>query len=365
MGGSISDEEQSLAELLKAEGYATAAFVRNPLIELDSRGLERGFDTFFCPEAVTETQSSEDDIRPIAERQLYAQDIKAEELLGRVQEWIEQNRENQPFFIWVHLFDPHDPYAPPAPYDSMFDKGYKGQVTGDLRRTVGTDMPVWEEVEHNPPPDDYDHIVALYDGEIRYTSAQVGAFLKTLEARDLAENTLIVVSADHGESLGEHNLWGHGLSLYEPELHIPLIMVMPGKIPEGLVIRQPVESASIVPTILSLAEVKGAGEFAGKDLNPHFKNQGDTDGSAFALWGSLSSIRTERWKLIASDEGRFELYDLQNDPGEKKNIMSDNPGLLRSLDHRLKGAAARRIVFPDKNSTQPLQDNLKSLGYLK
>jgi arylsulfatase A-like enzyme len=181
----------------------------------------------------------------------------------------------------------------------------------------------------------------------------------------MGNNTLIVVSADHGESLGEHNLWGHGVSLYEPELHIPLIMVMPGKIPGGRVIRQPVESAGIVPTMLSLAGVKTAETFAGKDLTPYFRDGPDEDAGAFARWESLSSIRTERWKLIAGEKGKFELYDLENDPGERKNVVSDNPGLLRILDYRLKGAAARKMVFSNEGSGKSVKEDLKSLGYLK
>lgn len=364
-GGTIPEDVQTLAELLKSEGYATAAFIRNPLLELDSRGLERGFDSFFCPESVVDPDTEAESQLLLADRQLYAHDLRAEELLERAHGWLVQNQSKQPFFLWVHLFDPHDPYSPPSPYDSLFDEDYTGTMTGDIRRPSGTDKPLLEKVEKNPPPDDHRHIIALYDGEIRYVSKQIGLFLDKLQKNGLEKNTLIVVSADHGESLGEHNLWGHGLSLYETELHIPLIMVMPGRIPAGKVITKPVESADIVPTILSLVGKEITMELAGKDLTPFFKNDPDFDAGAFARWRSLRSFRLERWKMITTEEGKFELYDLQNDPLETKNLVSEDPRLLRILDIRLQAAAGRRTVLSDKKATETLADDLKSLGYLK
>jgi len=294
----ILPDMKTLAERLKSEGYTTAAFIRNPLLELNSHGIERGFDTFFAPETVMEEYLSEEEMHRVAEKQLYAKDLKAETLLAKADEWLRQNSDNQPFFLWIHLFDPHDPYSPPPPYDSQFDESYNGDVDGDIRRTAKTDNPIWENVEKNPPPEDRQHIVALYDGEIRYVSAQIGAFLEKFRQTGLEDNTLIVVSADHGESLGEHNMWGHGISLYESELHIPLFMVLPGKIPPGTVISQPIETLNIVPTILSLVGEKADEELIGKDLTPLFNGGSVEQTGVFARWVGMSSYRKGRWKLI-------------------------------------------------------------------
>jgi arylsulfatase len=131
----------TLAERLKAEGYATAAFVRNPLIELDSCGMDRGFDTFFKPARVIGEDAS------VAELQLYEADLTAKQILAKADEWLRANHDKEPFFLWVHLFDPHDPYSPPEPYDTQFDPGYKGTADGDIRRTKDSDNPVWGLVE--------------------------------------------------------------------------------------------------------------------------------------------------------------------------------------------------------------------------
>jgi arylsulfatase A-like enzyme len=365
LGERMPDNEKTLAEWLKEHGYTTAAFVRNPLIELNTRGLSRGFDYFFCPEPVASTGDSEENISVLGERQLYERDLRAEELLEKAYEWLSENQTNQPFFLWVHLFDPHDPYSPPAPYDSMFDEDYTGTMTGDIRKPQGNEKPLWEEVEKNPPPEDREHLIALYDGEIRYTSEQIGIFLEKVKSRGLADTTLIVVSSDHGESLGEHNLWGHGLSLYEPELRVPLIMVLPGTIPAGNVISEPVEAADIVPTLFAVLDMEVEENFGGKDLTPYFKGGTDLEAGAFALWGPLCSFKTESWKLIASDEGHVELYNLKSDPLEKRNVASDNPGLLKVLDHRLKASTTRQIVLSNADDGRSVQDELRSLGYLK
>jgi arylsulfatase A-like enzyme len=363
---SIPPGMTTLAERLKKRGYTTAAFIRNPLLELDRRGLERGFDTFFAPESLTDKNLSGREMRRVAEKQLYAKDFKAETLLAKADEWLQGNLDKQPFFLWIHLFDPHDPYLPPPPYDSQFDEVYAGGVDGDIRRTSKTDNPIWGIVKKNPPPEDREHIIALYDGEIRYTSAQIGAFLEKFAETNLAENTLTIFSSDHGESLGEHYMWGHGLSLYESELHIPLFMVMPGKIPPGTVISQPIESLDIVPTVLSLIGAKEDEKLIGKDLTPLFKGGSIDHPGVFARWSGEYSFRKGRWKLISGRKKGFKLYDLKTDPREARNLTSHNANILRSMESALmlKMSALREIAIDDKTG-RTLRDKLKSLGYLE
>jgi len=354
---------ETLAERLKAKGYTTAAFIRNPLLELDARGIDRGFDTFYAPESLIDKDLSEEELHGAAERQLYDRDLRAETLLSKADEWLQQNSGKEPFFLWVHLFDPHDPYSPPPPYDTQFDKDYKGTVNGDIRSTKDGDNPIWAEVKRNPPPEDRRHIVALYDGEVRYTSAQVGAFLKRFEKKGLRERTLIVFSSDHGESLGEHRRWGHGVSLYESELRIPLFMAMPGTIPAGAVIPQPVESLDIVPTILSFVGTRPDKGLPGKDLTPLFKDESVESDGIFARWDGAYSYRKGRWKLIIGKDGKFELYNLEADPPEKINLVSENPQMLRQMHSALKHSALRETIIDEKTG-EPLKEKLKSLGYL-
>lgn len=220
------------------------------------------------------------------------------------------------------------------------------------------------KVEKNPPSEDIERIVALYDGEIRYTSAQVGAFLDKFEAAGLSKHTLIVVSSDHGESLGEHNLWGHGMSVYEPETLIPLIMVLPGRIPKGAVVSQPVEAIDIVPTILSLVGERADGKFGGKDVAGLLKDgtNADEKAGAFARWKDQKSFRTERWKLVDTG-GKLEIFDLKDDPLENINAAERFPALLVNLHFELDKAKEREIKV--KKSGQSLFEQLESLGYLK
>jgi len=149
-----------------------------------------------------------DDLPDAAKKQFYDRDLRAEELLAKADEWLRQDHQNQPFFLWIHLFDPHDPYSPPPPYDSLFDEGYIGDAEGDIRRTSETDNPVWGQVQKNPPPKDHQHIVALYDGEVRYAADRIGEFLERFSRIGLKRRTLIVFSSDHGESLGRASEMG-------------------------------------------------------------------------------------------------------------------------------------------------------------
>ena len=360
----IPPSMKTLAERLKSKGYTTAAFIRNPLFELNPHGIERGFDTFFAPEPLTDKDLSEKEMHRVAEMQLYAKDLKAETLLAKADEWLQRNLDKQPFFLWIHLFDPHDPYSPPPPYDSQFNEGYNGSVDGDIRRTAKSDNPIWGNVEKNPPPEDSQHIVSLYDGEVRYTSAQIGAFLKKFNKAGLEDRTLVIVSSDHGESLGEHNMWGHGISLYESELHIPLIMVMPGRIPEGTVISQPIETLDIVPTVLSLVGEKADVELIGKDLTPLFSGGSVEQSGVFARWVGMYSYRKDRWKMMSSKARNFELYDLETDPREERNLASQNTEVLRRMNEALKESASRE-VYINKKTGELLRDKLKALGYLQ
>lgn len=352
----------TLAERLKEKGYTTAAFVRNPLLELDYRGAEKGFDTFFVPDPVSDEDTSGNKLHAIAQRQLYSANLTAEALLAKADEWLQANHGGEPFFLWIHLFDPHDPYSPPPPYDKHFDGDYKGTVDGDIRQTKDTDNPIWDLVEKNPPPEDLNHIVALYDSEIRYSSAEIGKFLDKWAKILPEEQTMIVFSSDHGESLGEHRIWGHGYSLHETELRIPLFISLPGRIPAGAVISQPVESLDIVPTVLSLAGIQPDKRLIGQDLTPLFSGEDNREAGVFARWAGEYSYREGRWKLMLGKKRGVELYDLESDPGEQRNLAAEEPQVLDHMRRALDASARREIRINEEGD--PLRDRLKGLGYL-
>src|SRR5690606_36391817 len=147
----------------------------------------------------------------------------------------------RPFFTFVHLWDVHYDYIPPEPYYSMYDPNYSGALDG--RRIAFEGFPLSASAA------DVRHLLSLYDGEIRYTDETIAHLLGALESHGLVENTLIVLTADHGEEFKEHGNKGHQKTLYQEIIHIPLILSAPNRLPEGLVVEEPVALSDVAPTI--------------------------------------------------------------------------------------------------------------------
>ena len=192
-----------------------------------------------------------------------------------------------PKFAWVHLYDPHDPYEPPAPYSEI----YKDR---------------------------------LYDGEVAYADSALGNFIQYLRKSGSYENSLIIVVGDHGEGLGEHHEETHGIFLYDSTTHVPLIIKLPWHKSAGKTIAAQVRTFDILPTALDLASVPAPDSLDGKSLTPYFAGDvsdrvaiGETDYPLRFGWAPLRSVRSDGLKLIEAP--RPELYDLHSDPGELTN----------------------------------------------
>lgn len=173
---------------------------------------------------------------------------------------------------------------------------------------------------------------------------------------------MIIFSSDHGESLGEHRLWSHGNALYESELRIPLFIILPGTIPAGAVFSQPIESLSIVPTALSLAGIKPDKRLVGQDLTPLFSGEDIKGAGVFARGWKEDSYREGRWKLLHSKKRGIELYDIEADPGEQRNLAAEKPEVVDHLRRALDKSARREVRINEKGV--PLREHLKGLGYL-
>ncbi|NUR54553.1 MAG: sulfatase, partial [Acidobacteria bacterium] len=202
----LNENEQTLAEVLKARGYATGGFIAAYV--LDSKwGIAQGFDTYF------------DDFDLSKYRVFSMGNIQrpGNEVVDRALPWIDQHR-GAPFFAWVHLYDAHSPYAPPEPF--------KTQFAGDL-----------------------------YQGEISFADAQVGRVVQFLRDRDLLDRTVIVVIGDHGESLDDHGEQGHGFFVYESVVHVPMIVRAPFSAMQRRRVADPVRSVDVMPTVLDLLGV--------------------------------------------------------------------------------------------------------------
>ena len=310
-GVPLSPQHVTAAELLKKRGYQTAAFIGAVILDSNTLapGLDRGFDFYDNFPAKTETKQRWGRV-----------ERRGMEVVAHAETWFEKHRTG-PHFVWVHLYDPHDPYEPPAP----FSEKYK------------------------------DH---LYDGEIAYADSAVAHWIAFLKRAGVYDNALIVVTGDHGEGLGEHGEETHGLFLYDSTLHVPLILkAPPGATHHGTVIDAQVRTTDILPTILSATGVAAPAELNGESLLPLVSQAapasrelfGETDYPLRWGWAPLRALRTENSKLIEAP--RPELYDLQGDPKELKNLYAPDSSKAQNMQAEM--AAWKAKLPPQGNSSRP------------
>ena len=315
-GFRLSPAAPTLAASLKAAGYATGAFIGGYPLRRSS-GLSRGFDRY-DDEFLAAPDATE---RP------------ADAVMQSASAWIDANA-TTPFFAWIHLFDPHSPYTPPAPFAAA----------------------------HRDNP---------YDGEVAYTDAAVGRFLDRLRQRDLFTPTAIIVVADHGESLGEHGERTHGTFLYDATIRVPMLIKM-ATVRVTPQIDVPVETADLAPTIAALAGAR-LDHTDGRSVLPLIDGAaGDADRPAYAEsfyqnvllgWSPLRAVRTARWKLI--DAPRSELYDLEDDAGELQNRLAERATLASGLQRALRALDSGRGATDEARAaaTSESAERLRSLGY--
>lgn len=320
----LADRFETLATVLGKQGYRTAAFVSTFI--LDRRyGLARGFETY-------------DDTMEGAQAQVVA--LEAERRGDRtalpLSRWLEANASAAaPFFVWLHLYDPHEPYRPPPPFREAF-------------------------------------ATKPYDGEIAFDDAVVAFILDKLEQLGLRDRTLIAVTADHGESLGDHGEETHSMFLYEAAIRVPLIVWRPGRLAPRL-IRQPVRTIDIAPTLLELVGAPPLKAPHARSLLPLMKGAGETAAPIayaetylprfYMNWAPLRVVVDGRYKLI--DAPRPELYDLDEDPAEARNAHELRPQVAEQLNKALQGltAGSEGSMSVSKLDREALE-KLAALGYL-
>jgi arylsulfatase A-like enzyme/Flp pilus assembly protein TadD len=328
-GGFFLDPAQvTLAEVLQQRGYRTGAFIAAYVLDR-KWGIAQGFDTYFdeFETGLKRGGKSAGDIqRP------------GNEVVDRALPWIETPDE-RPFFAWIHLYDPHTPYAPPDPYKSRF-------------------------------PDD------PYTGEVAFTDAQVGRVIASLKARGLLERTLVAVMGDHGESLGDHGENTHGFFIYEAVTRVPFIVRAPFERTRARRVADPVRAVDLMPTVLDLLGIASPHGVAGSSLVPLLtgdRQEMGLEGYAEAMyplhhygWSDLRAMRAGRYKVI--DAPRPELYDLQQDPAETTNLFDARRALGDRMVSRLREfEAALTTVKAEQPSTDvdpEVRARLAALGYV-
>jgi arylsulfatase A-like enzyme len=344
----------TLAETLTARGYATAAFVGNLLYCPSETGLSRGFARYEdYPVSAATMISTSWLTRPVIGplRQLTgdpdrfvrkrASDVNAEFL-----DWLDR-RSPEPFFAFLNYFDAHAPYAPPAPFNAMFgEPGPPLDIT--VRRT-------WS-------PREIQRSMDSYDGALAYLDHEVGDLLDRLRQRGRLDNTLVVVTSDHGEQFGEHGLFDHANSLYRQVLQVPLVVSMPGRIPAGRRVPHPVSLIDIAATILDVTGAAAGARLPGESLARYWGQRADAPAPAPVFlaevskgintpaWvpvsaGAMKSVIGDGFHYIRHTSGREELFDLEQDAAEIHNLSERtdrNQALERSrrtLDTLLAGEA--------------------------
>jgi arylsulfatase A-like enzyme/Flp pilus assembly protein TadD len=325
-GVPLGAQYSTLAELLAKGGYHTAAFIG--AVILDSKnlapGLDRGFEFYDNFPERTTTKSRWGRL-----------ERRAMEVEQRAESWLNSHPSGE-HFVWVHFYDPHDPYEPPPPYSEI----YKDR---------------------------------LYDGEIAYADSALDHFLAYLKKQGWYQGAMIVVVGDHGEGLGDHHEDTHGIFLYDSTTHVPLIVKLPNEREAGRTVEGQVRTTDIMPTILNLLGIAAPANLDGDSLKPLLTGVeehprtvfGETDYPLRFGWAPLRSIRKEGFKFIEAPKS--ELYDLRADPGELYNRYQPWNDTVQKFRKTL---AELRAQSPALKKTSPTAvsastiDELHALGYL-
>jgi arylsulfatase A-like enzyme/Flp pilus assembly protein TadD len=325
----LGDDASTLAERLGEAGWDTAGVVAAYVLN-SGFGTEQGF-AHYDDVPVNRFAGGED--------QLFSAERNADAVNAAVFDWLDGRDSDGKFFLWVHYYDPHDPYEPPEEGRTLHGEGY--------------------------------------DREISYLDACFGDLLDRLEEAGQLDDAILVVAADHGESLGEHGERTHGLFLYEGAVRIPLLIRAPGLLPAGRRVAAPAELVDVAPTLLDLLGLEPFPDAEGTSLLPRIRGEEpEIEPLAFAEtlmprlefgWSELYMVRGERFKYIQAPTP--ELYDLDEDPGELRNIVFEERDLAAEMagvlaDWRSGAEAAGVGQATERTLTPEEEERLRSLGYL-
>ncbi|MBN1827096.1 MAG: sulfatase-like hydrolase/transferase [Candidatus Eisenbacteria bacterium] len=363
----LSDTFFTIAEMLRDEGYETAGFVTNPLIGTRF-GFSQGFDTYVESGHVEKITSWKSGLllQTLLAKEIY--DKLAYQYLGAkdqtllcLEKWMKR-RKDKPFFIFLHLLDPHTPYTPLEPFLRMFpaepirDRDLLWILQGKDEELLARN-------------------ISQYDGEVAQTDRKINSLFRFLEDRGLMENLIIVYTADHGENLGDHEPYFAHHDVFDSGLQVPLIIRWPRRIDSGMLIEEMVENRDIVPTVLSMVGLKVPACVEGKDLTPLFDGlRAPPRPYVIANSGKRYGLRNTEWKAVydfASNESF--LFDIRNDPGEREDRAGTENDQAEALIHTLRGEVKRLekgdYISIEEDSKmeemdRAMRERLRALGYL-
>lgn len=372
----------TLAEALKAQGFRTAGFYSGPNLH-PAFGFGAGFETYQncsgkdLPKGAFEAALTRGDNKDLVNLHKDSHSgLSSQALLDESSAWLEDAvDQDEPFFLFVHWWDPHYDYTPPKALAKSFDPEYRGKQTGVDFLSLA----------RSPKPRDLDHILALYDAEIRYTDNHIGELLAKLEALNLTDDTLVVFTADHGDEFFEHGYRGHQRTLYEEAVQVPLVMRLPGVLPAGERVEGNAGLQDIFSTVADLLDVPMPSYEIGPSLRPLWETGDDGRQHFMELELAhrnvhMTSVRDGDTKVIW-DHGkqRLEVFDLKADPLEQNPRVSIGPfdegdefaeqralvaEHIARLEEQRKQLPATQGFRADHELSAELREELARMGYL-
>ncbi|MBK7874438.1 MAG: sulfatase [Planctomycetes bacterium] len=313
----LAPEARLLVERFQEAGYETAGFFAGPYLH-PAFGFGQGFERYEnCTSYAAELDGKPSSTWSMDRKVMQEShaDVTNPTVLAKFTSWF-QGRSERPFFAFVHLWDAHFDFVPPPPWDTRFDPGYQGKVDG---RGFFFD----ESIAPGMAQRDLDHLIALYDGEIGWTDEHVGRLCALLAGAGQLDDTIVVITSDHGTEFFEHGRKGHRQTLYDEVLRVPFVLRFPGRVPAGGVVNAQTRSIDLGPTLLELAGLPPAADVVGESLLPAM-----TPNTAYrppravceldSVGIHLRAVRTGKWKFIDRVQAGDPLYfDLVKDPGER------------------------------------------------
>lgn len=392
----------TLPELLHEQGYQTVGFSNNTWVSR-ATNFNQGFDDFEDFRGIWRVWRSVSRLtavqiyRVFRPSQLHGDRSGGAGVTNRaIRRWFNARHDPaRPFFLFINYLDAHFPYHAPDPYWRKFVEPAHLALATEL-----LDAKAQDEADWTPPPIKWDAtkwgaLADLYDGELFYLDAMLTELFDDLRERKLWDDTLVVITSDHGEHLGEHDLFLHRFSVYEPTLRIPLIMRLPGRLPAGKRFPDWVGLADVFPTVLKLVDVPPPAEVhaglaghslvgspvavpAGRallgdyevpdNLLPRYRRKTRVTDERYFYRG-LRSLHDGNWKLIWGTDGRHELYDLAKDPLETNDLLTRLPEQARLMEARLQAVLDGMPKTGDAEETGELdaetRDQLRALGYIE
>lgn len=347
----IQGDHPTLPRLLGATGFETAGFVSSAVLDQRISRLHREFQAYDddlgllpdTPELLFRTPLFQVVAGELRRRTLLRDERRGGETIDAVLRWLGRNAHRR-FFLFVHLYDPHGPYAAPPPYDRMYDPSYKGPMLDIYAMT----HPQRSALVANPRA--VRHLKAAYSGEVSYADAQVGRLVEALRREGILDDTLLIVTSDHGESLGEHGYYfDHSLELHGPSLHVPLIVRLPSGRDGGTRVSAITSLVDIAPTVLEVTGTKSRADFDGISLLDTLR-EGKNAPERYVysiLFSGVSgrprmlSVQSlgEKYirvsphlQVLVEVPGHEELYALRQDPGELHNLAGRDAATLARME---------------------------------